>query len=288
MAALASLSDAVNRLTGGNSGTPEQIFFHKTGRYGGGTALGGSQVIAGRWLSLWAIDGAPAGATAIPGAWANPDNTTQGGLLQADPGGGRQKWLMQAAVTGLVAGTWLLYDRLGHNGNLNGTTTTAQTFTGSLTRYNGSDAAGNFMFYEIYGNTSTILGTTGTTMTVQYTDQSGNTGAVSPAVTIGGTGFREGNAARFIPLAAGDTGVRAVENVDLVASTGTAGAFGITVGRALAFAVVDQAGVGGWRDFVSGLPGIPEIATDACLAMLWLPSTTTTPEINGIISSVEA
>lgn len=287
MAALASLSDSVNRLSGGSSGAPESIFFHKTGRYGG-AAWGASTVIAGRPMSLWMMDGAPAGATTAPTTWANPDNTTQGGLLQTDPAGGTEKRLMQFVATGLNAGTLLLYDRLGHNGNLSGTTTTAQTFTGTITRYTGAASAGNCMWYEIYGNTSSILGTTATTMTVQYTDQDGNTGAVSPAVTIGGTGFREGNRAVMIPLAAGDTGVRAVENVDLVATTGTAGAFGITVARILAVAVVDQAGVGGWRDFVTGLPGVPEVETDACLSLLWIPSTTTAPELQGMASFVEA
>lgn len=286
MAALSSISDAINRLTGGNSGTPEQVFFLKNGRYNGAALV--AVPIVGRPYSLWMIDGAPAGATSAPGAWANPDNTTQGGLLQTNPGGGRTKWLMQFMATGLVAGTLILYDRLGHNSGLNGTTTTAQTFTGTLSRYNSTDAAGNFMMYEIYGNTTSILGATGTTMTVSYTNQAGTSGRTSPAVAIGGTGFREGNQARFIPLASGDTGVRSVENVDLVASTGTAGSFGVTVGRALATAVVDQAGVGGWRDFVSGLPGIPEVKTDACLALLWIPGAVTAPEVQGILSCVEA
>lgn len=285
MAALASLSDAVNRLTGGNSGTPESIFFHKVARYAGAAVT--AVPIAGRPYSLWMLDGAPA-AGAAPTSWANPDNTTQGGLLQTDPGGGRTKWLMQFVATGLVAGTLILYDRLGANGNLSGTTTTAQTFTGTLTRYNSTDAAGNFMFYEIYGNTTSILGATATTVTVSYTNQAGTSGRTSPAVVIGGTGFREGNQARFIPLQAGDTGVRSVENADLVATTGTAGAWGITVGRCLATAVVDQAGVGGWRDFITGLPGIPEIKTDACLALLWIPSVTTAPEVQGMFSAVEA
>lgn len=282
MAALTDLSAVVNRLTGGNSGTPENLWFCKNGRYNGAAAAG--VPIAGRPYSLWAIDGAPSQGAA-PGAWANPDNTTAGGFEQTDPGGGRQKWLTQFFATGLVAGTLMLYDRLGHNSNLSGITTTAQTFTGSLSRY--TDGVGNMMWYEIYGNSTTILGATGTTMTVQYTNQAGTTGKVSPAVAIGGTGFREGNQARFIPLASGDTGIQAVENVDLLASTGTAGAFGITVAHPLAIAVIDSAGVGGWRDFTTGLPGIPEIKTDACLALLWIPFTTTAPEIYGCASMIE-
>lgn len=287
MASLVSLSDAVNRLTGGNSGTPETIFFHKTGRYNG-AALAGIP-IAGRPFSMWMLDGFPAGATTAPSTWANPDNTTQGGLLQTDPGGSRQKWLMQLSAACIQAGSFLLYDRLGHNGGLNATTTTAQTFTGTLTRYNtSSDSVGNFMFYEIYGNTTTILGATATTMTVEYTNQAGTQSRVSPAVAIGGTGFREGNQARFIPLAAGDTGIQSVQNVDLVATTGTAGNFGIVVGHPLAYLPISVLGGVGWRDFITGLPGIPEIKPDACLSLLFLPSAVTVPEMSGMLSMVEA
>jgi hypothetical protein len=285
MAAIASLSDLVNRASGGSSGTPENIWWHKIARHDGAAVT--AVPIAGRPYSLWRYDGHP-GRGAEPTTWANPTNATEGGLLQADPGGGRQKWLTQFAACGSATGTLMLYDRLGHNGGLNATTTTAQTFTGTLSRYNGTDSVGNIAWYEIYGNTTTILGATATTMTMQYTNQAGTDTRVSPAVTIGGTNFREGNQARFIPLAAGDTGIRSVENVDLVASTLTAGNFGITVARPLAYASIDLAGTGGWRDAITGLPGLPEIETDACLALLWIPTSTTAPEVFGCVSSIEA
>jgi hypothetical protein len=282
MTAVADLHDLVNRMTGGNSGTPDSRWFHKIARHDGAAVT--AVPIAGRPYSLWRYDGNP-GPGAAPSAWANPDNTTNGGFEQTDPGGGRQKWLTHFFANGLVAGTLMLYDRLGHNGNLDGTQTAAQSFTGSITRY--TDGIGNIMWYEIYGNTTTILGATGTTMTVQYDGVTGNN-QTSPAVVIGGTGFREGNQARMIPLLSGDTGVIAVDNVDLVISTGTAGAFGVTIAHPLATANITVAGVGGWRDFVTGLPGLPEIKTDACLALLWFPSVVTAPEVLGCATMIEA
>ncbi|MDH4158669.1 MAG: hypothetical protein OEV62_00245 [Actinomycetota bacterium] len=283
MTAISDLSDLVNRMTGGNSGTPENLWFHKVARIGGAAPV--AIPIAGRPYSLWTYDGFP-GAGSAPTTWANPDNTTAGGLLQADPGGGRQKWLVQFAATGLVAGTLILYDRLGANGNLSGTTTGAQSFTGTLTRYTGG--TGNIMWYEIYGNTTTILGSTGTTVTVSYTNQSATSGRTSTAVAIGGTWFREGNQIRMVPLQSGDTGVQSVQSATLAGSTGTAGAWGITIARPLATSAISTAGVGAWRDFTTGLPGLPEIATDACLGLLWLPSLTTSPEVMGCVSTVEA
>ncbi len=275
---ITNLSDFLNRSTGGNSGTPENLYFHKQPRVSGAAAVA---TIAGRPQSLWQYEGHP-GAGAAPSTWANPDNTTQGGLLQSDPGGGRQKWLTAFMATGLVAGTLILYDRLGHIGNLNATTTTAQTFTGTPTRY--TDGVGNIAWVEIY----TQIGASSTTFTMSYTNQANTSGRTSTAVPIGNTGYREVNRALLIPTQAGDSGIRSIQNIDLLATTSTAGAFGVTLAHPLAIAVIDQAGVGGWRDFTTGLPGLPEILTDACLAFLWIPSSTTTPEIMGCINTLEA
>ena len=278
MAAISDLSDLINRETGGNSGTPENLWFHKVARIAGAAA---TAPIAGRMASLWTYGGSPSAGVA-PGAWANPTNATAGALKQTDPGGGREKWLTGLFAGGLAAGTLIIYDRLGHIGNLNGTTTTAQTFTGTVTRY--TDGVGNMAWIEIY----TIIGTTGTTVTISYTDTGSASGNISSAVVIGGTGFREVTRVLPLPLASGDTGIISVENADLLASTATAGAFGVTIGHPLAFVTISAAGASGWRDFSTGFPGFPEIQTGACLSFLWLPVTTTAPELIGCLSFVEA
>jgi hypothetical protein len=179
----------------------------------------------------------------------------------------------------------VLYDRLFHIGGLSGIVTTAQTVqsatpTPALTRNTGG--AGNFAFYEVYS----ILGTTGTTLTMTYTDQDGNTGQTS-TINIGATGFREETRAQRIPLAAGDSGIQAVERVQLSASTGTAGNFGITIARPLAIIPVGAAGIMGWRDYTTGLPGIPAIDPNACLALLFIPGAATAPEVFGGLGLVE-
>lgn len=278
MAAIASLSDLVNRLTGGSSGTPESIWFHKQARVAGASA---PALLAGRPTSLWRYDGSPSAGVA-PTTVANPDNTTAGGLKQADPGGGRQKWMTSAWLTGLNPGTLVLYDRLLHIGGLSGTNTGAQTVGGSLTRY--TNGLGNFVFVEIY----TAIGATPTTVTMSYTDQGGASGNTSPAVVIGGTNHQGAERAILLPLAAGDTGVQAVASVTVLASTGTAGNFGVVVGHPLAVFDINNSGLGGGRSFAQGLPGLPEILTDACLAWLWIPQSTAAPEITGGVAFVEA
>lgn len=282
MAAITDLSALVNRATGGNSGTPENIWFHKVARIAGAAA---TAPIAGRAASLWTYDGQP-GAGVAPTTAAVPDNTMNGGLKQTDPGGGREKWLYSAWACGLVAGTLILYDRLLHIGGLSGTTATAQnvqttTPSPTLTRY--TNGLGNIAFVEIY----TQIGASSTTITMNYNDQSGSD-STSPAVAIGNTGFREATRVIFLPLAAGDTGIQAVKTVTLAATTSTAGNFGVTIGHPLAYIGIGMPGGAGWRDFSTGLPGIPEIETDACLAFLWVPNTTTAPEVFGCLSTIEA
>jgi hypothetical protein len=281
MAAITDLSDLINRQTGGNNGTPENLFFHKVPRVAGVAA---TTFIAGRSASLWTYDGMPAGGE-VPTSGAIPNRTTTGALPFTAPGGSREKWLIGASIAPNVAGVFLLYDRLFHLGGLNGTLTTDQTVQGStptpaLTRNTGG--AGNMVWYEIY----TLIGTTGTTLTMTYTDQDGNTGQTS-TINIGNTGFREVTRAQRIPLAAGDTGVCAVEKVALTATTATAGNFGITIAQPLAWIPVGAAGVAGWRDYTTGLPGIPAIDPNACLSLMFVPASTAALELFGVLATVE-
>lgn len=277
---LDDLSDIVNRLTGGNNGAPEDIWFSKNDRVAGAAA---ANTISGRLTSLWEYEGSPSHGGVSPTTVAVPDNTTAGGLKQTDPGGSRKKRLLGMQVGASTVGTLLLLDRLLHKSGLSGTVTTAQGVGGTLTRYTGAESVGNMVFVEIY----TQIGTTGTTAVINYTDQDGNS-ATSPAFGIGATNNRE--AQRLIgpiPLAAGDTGVRAVADIDLVASTGTAGDFGIIIARPLLAVGLGGAGVGGMRDLLGGLPEIQEIKPDACLMLAWLAAGTAPPRMMGSVSMIE-
>lgn len=281
MAALTDLSDLINRLTGGNNGTPETQFWHKLPRVAGAAA---TAPLAGRPASAWLYDGYPAGG-AVPTAGAIPTLATTGALTFTAPGGGREKFLISAGVVPQIAGLYLLYDRLFHIGGLSGTSTADQTVQDSpaspaLTRNTGG--VGNIAWAEIY----TIIGTTGTTLTMTYTNQAG-TGGQTATTNIGATGFREVSRILRIPLAAGDSGIRAVEKVKLTATTGTLGDFGITIAQPLAWLPVGAAGAGGWRDYTTGVPGIPSIDPDACLAIAYIPAAATAPEMWAAATFVE-
>jgi hypothetical protein len=240
--------------------------------------------IAGRGCSLWTYDGMPAGG-AVPTVAAIPDRTTQGALPFVAPTGGRDLHLIGASITPATAGVFLLYDRLFHIGGLSGTSTAGQTVQGSpaspaLTRNTGG--AGNMAWYEIY----TIVGTSAAVMTMNYTNQAGTSGQTS-TINIGTTGFREVTRAQRIQLAAGDTGIRAINTVTLSTSTFTVGNFGITIAQPLAWIPVGAAGTAGWRDYTTGLPGIPVINPDACLALMFIPAAATAPEVWGCLATIE-
>jgi hypothetical protein len=281
MAAITDLSDLINRQSGGNSGTPNNLFFHKVPRVAGAAA---TTPIIGRAASLWTYDGTPASG-AVPTVGAIPDRTTTGALPFLVATGGRDTHLIGASVTPLTAGVYLLYDRLYHIGGLSGTSTADQTVQDSpaspaLTRNTGGE--GNIAWYEVY----TLLGATGTTLTMTYTNQAG-TGSQTSTINIGATNFREVTRVQRIPLAAGDTGIREIEKVKLTATTGTVGNFGITIAQPLAWLPVGAAGTAGWRDYTTGLPGIPVPDPDACLALMLIPAAATAPEVWGCIATVE-
>jgi hypothetical protein len=279
VAAIADLSDLVNRMTGGSSGTPETLFFAKNYSIAGTLDTWTIGVL----YSLWRYDGVPGGGVA-PGAVAIPTNATAGALPITNPGGGREKWLVQgvALADPSAVAAILLYDRLLHIGGLSGTVATAQTVGGTLTR--GLGYVGNQIFVEMY----TQVGATARTLSVNYTNQSGVTGRTGTC-TVGGTAtslFNEANALTAVTLQAGDTGVQSVEDVTLSATTGTAGDFGITIARPIAW-FPSGGGMPG-RDFTLGPSGMPEIEIDACLAFAAMVISTIEVPIQGMLSMVEA
>jgi hypothetical protein len=268
MTALANLSDIVNRLTGGNNGTPQHIFSLMDGRIQAAVA---ATPVSNRFHSLWQFNQTDGANGGVPGAVIAPTRATVGAMPLANPGGGRQQWLLGFEASMSQIGTMILYDRLLHIGGLSSTSTSAQTVGGTLTRYTTNAACiGNQIWVEIY----TAIGSTATTITASYTNQAGTSGRTTKATAIGGAGLQEGQRLICLPLADGDTGVQAVASVTLAASTLTAGNFGVTIIRPLAQVGI-QANTGAIRDLIAGLPAVQELLTDSCLAAMFYASTTT-------------
>jgi hypothetical protein len=284
MAALTDLSDIINRLTGGNSGTPEIVNVYIDNRAAGAAA---TATVAGRLTSLWQYQKMPGGEGAAPTTSAIPVNDTPGAFFQTDPGGGRDKWLLGVVGHSSQGGTLTIYDRLVHQGGLSGTATGEQTTnlpTTALTRYSGTASVGNFIGIEIYGQ----IGTTARTITVNYTNQAGTPTRTTKAIDIGATGLREAQRIFICPLQDGDTGVRSIGGVTLSGTTGTAGNFGVFIGHPIISIPMPTAGIATVRDLITGLPSVMQVLTDACLSAYWMPNATTAPQINLQLSMIEA
>jgi hypothetical protein len=168
-----------------------------------------------------------------------------------------------------TAGHLILCDRLSHQGGLVGNVATVQT-TNLPTAAYGRDVSGEGILagLEIY----TIIGTTGSSGTISYTNSEGTAGRTSKPFRIGGTGFREAGGFILIPLADGDTGVRSVQSVTLGSTTGTAGAFGVTLFKPISWYSVGFHDTEGrlTSDILSGgsAGNIPTVDRNSCLFFL--------------------
>lgn len=273
MGAIADLSDLINRVSGGNNGNPQHLWTWIDNRIG---AAAGTTPVAGEFTSLWRYNATRGGCGAIPTVAENPTRGTAGALKQANASGGRELHLLGIEGWSSQVGSIVLYDRLAHIGGLSGALTILQTVNLSTTRYNTQATCdGVRIAVEIY----TQIGGTSTTITASYTNQDGTSGRTTQAVVIGGTGNRDAERLQFLPLQAGDTGVLSVQSVILSASTGVTGNFGITLIKDLVMATCSVSSTGFQRDCVTGLPSIPKVEADACLAWYWLPINTNLPQL---------
>lgn len=278
---IASLDSLTNLLTGGGAaGEPETIFAHKDSRAQGAAT---ANPAAGAMLSLWTNDGTPLPGAGAPGAFAVPTNATSGGLMQANPGGGRTKLITSAGLFSAIPGLLIIYDRLAHCSGLSGTVTTTQNVnggvSGDVTRY--TDGVGNQLWAEVY----TAVGASASGITAVYKDGSGAS-QTTPTVPIGGGGTSERGRILPLSLVSGGSTVIGCTSVSLSVTTGTAGDFGITIAHPLVYIPISGPSGGVVVDFL--VHHLPQIQTNACLALAWIPTTAAAGTVDYFLTSVEA
>jgi hypothetical protein len=114
-----------------------------------------------------------------------------------------------------------LYDRLAHMGGLSGVLATSQTVNVSLPGRVPSTGEGVEWYLEWYTDT----GSTAVTATITYTNQDGTTGRTTTCALT--ATMRADRLLRILPNAS-DTFIQSIQGVQLSATTGTAGNFGVT------------------------------------------------------------
>lgn len=224
---------------------------------------------AGTFVSMWRATGQP-GQGAIPAAVEVPSHTTVGaiGFTQQTSPATSYLGLFEGAVSNNLT-TVEIHDRLAHMGGLSGIVTTAQTVgidLNSLTANNVVARRGDANWSDVtwWLEWYTATGATGVnaTVNVTYNDgTSGNLTALALAASRPASFMASLNG--LIPAADSGKFIRAVNNVTLSATTGTAGSFGVTATRyraAVLCPVLNARYTADW----AGL-GLPEIPNSACL-----------------------
>ena len=226
-----------------------------------------ANAVAGTIHSLWRSTGPRPAQPAIPGAAAVCDNTTPGALELPAVTGGNTRYIDAYNITGTTPGQARFADRLIHNGNLNGTLATAQAVNTPALPARATAAAVDWSL-ECY----TDLGATGVTATVAVTYTDTTTANLTVAVP---STWRAG---RQLPISpAIGRIIASVQQVTLSATTGAAGAFGITAQQDLG--IVGTLITANIPDKDASMV-LPILAT-ACISMLVDCSTTNTGDIRG-------
>lgn len=241
--------------------------------------------VAGTFVSLWRATGQP-GQGAIPAAAAVCDHTLTGAIgftQQVAPATSYGAWAN--ALCSNSAMTLEIHDRLMHMGGLNGTLTTAQTVnldvnanlaSGNLDKRKG-DA--NFSDVQWWLEWYTATGSTAVTATVSVTYNDGTTGTLSASLAATRPASFMLPLNGLIPAAAAGKYIRDVDSVQLSATTGTAGSFGVTATRprmTMPLLLANKMEVFDWAAL-----GLPEVANSSCLFPIVLTSTTSTGTVRG-------
>jgi hypothetical protein len=273
--AITSLSDLIAKMS--DPAYTQSLRVCRLGRVGGNAA---ATPIASVPVSTWQYEGDGCQGSAPGSTPATCSRTTQGAIRIANATGGRTNYLTGGFISSTGSGNAILIDRLAHVSGLSGTTTTEQSFSSSLTLpARASDGVGVLAALEVYSQ----IGTSGTSFQLKYTNTADATGQLSPVTSIGGTSNRNAQLWRTIPLASGDLGVKSGQSVDLLASTGTVGDFGITLFKVIAMIPLNMP-----KSFISGAPDLPIIPADSCLELIVIPNAAVVHNVDGLLHVVEA
>lgn len=261
----ASISDALSRASSGYGQTEN---FNKVGPTG----------VVSVASSLWRLGNQPvagsAGAAA-PGGTAQ-DRSSTGAIAFDNPASGTLHLVGADVYTNVVNNALMLYDRLfSVAAPINSTSTVA--VTGVPTRYQSTTTTamdyigGNFLFVEVGG---TAMAATAHNWTVcTYQDQ-GNNASTLPSVA-GRSGaivdtFDLPTGTWFAPLAAGDSGVKALTQMQCSALVAT-GAANFVIGHPIGIMSMPINNFTTPFDFLTNRNQAPRIFDNACLAFLELP-----------------
>jgi hypothetical protein len=237
---------------------------------------------AQRAYTLWYAAGNPGAATAnaagVNGAAVS--GTVAGALSHTNPVSGNA-YLSRLAMFASQGGSLVLIDRLWNNSGLSVTSTSAQAITPATLPARDATGTTNGVGVEFAVEWSATGGAGTPTVTLTYTDESGNAGSTGAftAVTTPPVGTFE-----IFPLAAGDTGVRAPTSF-IQSATRTSGTMHLVGFRRLAQVDIPVGGTCGAIDALTS--SMPRVYDSSVLQLLWFPTATTATNLFGTYSEAQ-
>lgn len=201
-----------------------------------------------------------------------------GGLVRfndAATGAYLGRFQVQTAAPGIVQ----LCDRIWHNGGLNATSTSLQSFTSPTWPTRDSNASANGDGIMIALEVAGQMGAAAPTITVKYTNSAGTTNRTGTFLVAPPSSANTGT---FLPitLQAGDIGVRAVESIQLSTSW-LSGTMSLVAYRPLLTVEITDVHTPVSVTPLSG--GLPKIHAGSVLWPIWFPGSTTTTNIMGTL-----
>ena len=261
---------------------------HSTGRFTVGMQLSGTGVVPGTYIqALGTGTGANNTGTYTTNTTTNAvTNQTitgtgyPGGIYHGGNVSPSIKSLLNASVFSGAAtsapAVFMLYDMLACYTISTVTTTGAQNFTGQTSWPRYASGAGVRAFLV----PSVVMGAGTPTVQLSYTNVASTAGQLTPATpslpiinatapvgSIPYTGTGPGKVGPFLPLAAGDTGIKSVQSINFSA-TMTSGCMNLVICKPLAFIPITTVGVAGERDFLNMIPSLPTIQDGAVLQFM--------------------
>jgi len=240
----------------------------------------------GVWFDLSMSPGNPAPNYYIgsPGVFVPLKQSTDGGLRHGGNVSPAKKFLRKLMVTTNTAAaavtTLKLLDYIGFYGFIDESVLDEQFLDNTTPLPRHTDGAGvQLMPVVVAGQTG------GQPFTVNYTNQDGVAGRTTTSVLmstqfVNGTilcsqngGATYPNSGPFLPLQAGDTGVRSVQSVT-IGGIGDVGLFALVLVKPLAGIGLFEITAASETDYLLDTATLPEIADDAYLNFIALPTGT--------------
>jgi len=241
-------------------------------------------MVAGRPHSLWLTAGIPSIAPTCSAGLTGEvlTNSAVGSIPFSNPNPTTSNtYLARLVASATIAGQLVLCDRLWQNSVTSLTSTGEQTFTDSV-QIPARDANGTNSGHGVFAGAEVQVATgAGTpTLTLKYTNESGNANITTSnivatvATSIVGTFYPFG-------LADGDQGIQKAQSLKLSA-TWTSGVASVVLYRVIARLDLLSALAPSSIDLLTS--GFQRIYHNSSLFLMFIPSTTTTSQIQGNVT----